>query len=120
LENLKKAGKAVVKRSGARPGTHNAVFQGAFDLPEKTDGPSYGPAVLLKWRADDGEEPTAIVGSAPTQKNACGRILAGMLGRPLMPDEQIDWAQFEGQRFLCQVITNQSGNGTKVHEVARV
>ena len=119
-DELKKAGSATVKKSGARPGSHNAVFLGAYDLPPKKDGPDYGPAILLKWRADDGEEPTAIVSAQPTLKNACGKILTGMLGRQLRPDETVEWEQFEGQRFICIVVTNANGTATKVSEVSRV
>lgn len=119
-EGLVKAGPAAVKKTGARVGSHNAVFQGAFELPPRTDGPSYGPAILLKWRSDDGEEPGAIVSAQPTLKNSCGKLLSGMLGRPLRPDEVVEWSQFEGHRFVCIVTTNKSGTGTVVSEVARI
>ena len=121
MEELKKAPAAKVARSGAAPGAHNVVFVGAYDLPPRTDGgANYGPAVLLKWRADDGQEPSAIVSAVPTAKNACGRLLAGMVGRPLRPDEVVPWEGFEGQRFVVIVVTNAAGNGTKVSEVTRV
>jgi len=120
MDGLIKAGAVKVKPSGATPGSHSAVFQGAFELPPRKDGPDYGPALLLKWSAADGQEPSAIVSAVPTLKNACGRILAGMLGRPLRADETVEWAQFEGARFLCVVATNKSGTGTAVVDVTRI
>lgn len=120
MEDLKKSGPATVKRSGAAPGTHSAVFVGSFDLPPRKDGPDFGPAILLKWRADDGQEPSAICAASPTMKNKTGVLLTGMLGRPLRPDEVVPWEQFEGQRFVCIVTTNKSGQGTSVTEVSRI
>jgi hypothetical protein len=120
MDDLKKAGAATVKPSGAKPGSHSAVFQGAFELPPRKDGPDYGPALLVKWRADDGQEPSAIVSATPTLRNSCGRILAGMLGRQLRPDEVVEWGQFEGQRFLCVVVTNKAGTGTTIGDVSRL
>jgi hypothetical protein len=120
MDGLKKAGQAKVKPSGATPGTHSCVFQGAFELPPREGGPDYGPALLVKFKADDGQEPSAIVSETPTLRNSCGRILAGMLGRQLRPDEVVTWEQFENQRFVVQVITNKAGTGTTIHEVSRL
>ena len=40
-----------------------------------------------------------------------------MLGRPLKPEEAIDWADFEGQKFLVVVVTNRTGTGTTIGDV---
>ena len=118
MENLVKvSGAATVKKSGVPAGTYSCVFSGAFELPPKKDGPGYGPAIILKWRDDKGNEPSAIVAAQPTLKNRTGTILKGMLGRDLQPDEAIDWQQFEGQRFIVMVGNNKSGTGTTVLEV---
>ena len=120
MSDLKKASTATVKPSGASPGTHNCVFQGAFELPPRKDGPDYGPALLVKFKADNGQEPSAIVSETPTLRNSCGRILAGMLGRPLRPDEVVTWTQFENQRFVVIVIPNKSQTGTTIGDVSRL
>jgi hypothetical protein len=117
---LVKAATTTVKPSGCRPGSYVAEFVGAFKLPPKADGPDYGPALIVKFRTDDGSEPSAIVSETPTLRNACGRILAGMLGRPLKPEEAISWADFEGKKFLVVVATNKTQTGTTLVDVARV
>ena len=117
---LQKAGSVTVKPSGCKPGSYSAVFVGAFKLPPKKDGPDYGPALLVKFKADDGQEPSSIVSEVPTMRNACGRILAGMLGRPLQPEEQIRWDDFEGQKFLVVVVSNKTQTGTVIGDVARL
>jgi hypothetical protein len=38
----------------------------------------------------------------------------------LNPDESIDWARFEGQRFLVVVGMNRTNNGTTIVDVARM
>ena len=116
----KVSGPYTVRTSGCKPGSYAAEFLGAFRLPPKADGPDYGPALIVKFRTDAGEEPSAIVSEQPTLRNACGRILAGMLGRPLKPEEAIDWADFEGQKFLVVVVTNRSGTGTTIGDVTRM
>jgi hypothetical protein len=117
-EELKKAGAAKVKPAGAKPGSYNAVFTGAYELPPREDGPDYGPALICKWKSDCGAEPSAIVSQTPTVKNACGRILAGMLGRQLRTEEEVSWEQFEGKRYMVLVVTNKAGTGTTVAEVS--
>lgn len=119
-ETLVKATTTTVKPSGCKPGSYAAEFVGAYKLPPKEGGPDYGPALLVKFRTDSGEEPAAIVSETPTMRNACGRILAGMLGRPLKPEEAISWADFEGQKFIVVVVQNRSGTGTTVGDVARM
>jgi hypothetical protein len=118
--DLQKAGKVVVKPSGCKPGSYAATFVGAYKLPPREGGPDFGPALIVKFRADDGQEPSAIVSETPTLRNACGRILAGMLGRPLRPEEAVDWADFEGQKFLVVVVTNKSQTGTTIGDVTRM
>ena len=121
VNNLPKAGAAQVKPGGCPPGPYNAVFLGAFQLPPRKDGPDYGPALMLRFRDDEKKaEPSAIVSAAPTLRNACGRILASMLGRPLQAEEVVDWSQFEGQRFALIVVTNKSGTGTTIADVSRL
>lgn len=107
-----------MKPSGAKPGSYNAVFKGAFELPPRKEGPDYGPALIAKFQSDCGQEPSAIVSVTPTPRNACGRILQGMLGRQLRTEEEIDWEQFEGKRFMVLVVTNKSGTGTTIAEVS--
>jgi hypothetical protein len=117
---LVKATTTTVKPSGCKPGSYAAEFVGAFKLPPKADGPDYGPALIVKFRTDDGLEPSAIVSETPTLRNACGRILAGMLGRPLKPEEEIEWSSFEGQKFLVVVVTNKTQTGTTIGDVTRM
>lgn len=118
MENLVKvSGSTTVRTSGCPAGTYSCVFNGAFELPPKKDGNDYGPAIILKFKDDKGNEPSAIVAAQPTLKNRTGVILKGMLGRDLQPDEAIDWQQFEGQRFVVMVGSNKSGTGTTILEV---
>jgi hypothetical protein len=120
MDDLKKAGSVTVKPSGCKPGSYNCVFVGAFELPARKDGPDFGPALLIKFRADDGQEPSAIVSATPTLRNATGRILTGMLGRALRAEESLSWGDLEGQRFLVVVATNKAGTGTTIADVCRL
>ncbi len=108
------------KPSGCKPGSYAAEFLGAFRLPPKADRPDYGPALIVKFRTDAGEEPSAIVSEQPTLETPAGGFWQRMLGRPLRPEEAIDWADFEGQKFLVVVVTNRSGTGTTIGDVTRM
>jgi hypothetical protein len=43
-----------------------------------------------------------------------------MLGRPLKPEEEIEWSSFEGQKFLVVVVTNKTQTGTTIGDVTRM
>ena len=118
-DDLQKAAPVTVKQSGCPAGSYSAVFQGAFVLPPKKDGPNYGPAFILRWKTDNGLEPSAIVSQQPTLRNKAGKLLAVMAGKALEPDQVVDYGQFEGDRHTVIVTTNALGTGTAVSELVR-
>ena len=118
MSDLQKAAPVKIKQGGVAVGSYSGIFQGAYKLPPRTDGgEDYGPALILKWKTDDGLEPTTIVSEQPTLKNRAGKLLSAMLGRQLSPNETVDYGQFEGDRHTVIVTTNKAGTGTCVTEV---
>jgi len=85
--------------------------------------PEYGEGVCFRFAicsgANAGQEPcvTCSTERPPSPKNKLGRILSGMLGRPVQPGEAIDATQFVGKRFNIVLQSNQDGTGTCISAV---
>ena len=110
--------KLVVSSGGVPAGSYQAAFKEA----EAVDN-DYGPG--LRWVFEvasgpyAGQKTSRITAQTPTPKNACGRILAGLLGKKLTADEEIDLSNFVGNTYLIVVAETQTGM-TRVETVTRL
>lgn len=109
-----------VSTGGVPAGTYIGPFLGVEDV-EADAQRGYGPG--LKWLFQiakgelAGQQATRITTAIPTQKNACGRMLNGLLGRALQPGEAVDVQQFVGKTYLLIVAAGENG-GTRVETVS--
>jgi hypothetical protein len=77
----------------------------------------------VRWRFEiasgphQGGKASRITTPAPSLKNACGKMLAGLTGKPLTPDEQVDLAPFVGRNFLI-VVAAAEGGGSRIETVS--
>jgi hypothetical protein len=50
-------------------------------------------------------------------KNAAGKMLAGLMGKPLTAGEEVDLSQFVGKTYLV-IVADTDGGGTRVETVS--
>jgi hypothetical protein len=109
----------TVIEGGVPPGTYASTFLGVEPQPENKER-GFPPG--LRWRFKvsagslAGQIASRVTGPSPSPKNGCGKMLAGLLGRPLTPMEQIDLQKLVGQSFTIVVATGQMG-GSRVEAV---
>jgi hypothetical protein len=67
------------------------------------DGKPMEPGIEWQFEITDGPQAGQIVGritsAVPTTKNACGTLLAGLVGRLVQPDEEVDPDQYRGRTY---------------------
>jgi hypothetical protein len=88
------------------------------------DGKPMGEAVEWQWEIIEGEHAGKIVGrltsTMPTTKNAAGTLLAGVAGRVVQVDEDIDPNAFVGCMYQIVVsVSKDNPNKTYVTQVMR-
>lgn len=106
--------------SGGLPiGQYKTEFAGVEAAEANKD---YGPGLKWKWKVTEGpclgQTATRVTGPAPTPKNACGKMLSGLIGRSLAEGEEIDPAAHVGKKYL--VIVGQGQNGTRVEAIIAI
>ena len=78
----------------------------------------------LKWTweitsgANAGLTVCSISSNSPSPKNRCGKIVSGMLGKPLTTGEELDTNSLIGQTFLIVVRKGENG-GSYVDSVTK-
>ena len=77
-------------------------------------------AIKMVFKSDNNEQPVVVVSKKVTPKNSAGRILAGMMGRDLLPGDEIFWSDFEDQRFEVLVELHPNKRTTRVREARRI
>ena len=101
--------KAKAASTGPMPeGMHYAVFNTTESVPAREwEGKQLEEGVRWIFEVSGGPHKgrrlSTITGPVPTEKNGCGRILAGMFGRPIKPGEEIDIEPLIGQTFFVTV-----------------
>jgi len=106
----------TVSAGGVPIGSYTATFSGFEAQPENKEK-GYGAGLKWKWTIDAGPQAgqvaTRITGPMPTPKNACGKVLAGLVGRALAEGESIDPETLKGRKYMIVVAAGQGG-GTRV------
>jgi hypothetical protein len=109
----------TVTTGGVPVGNYTGKFAGTEEVPANAEK-KYGPGLRWKFVIDtgpyEGQEVSRVTGPAPTLKNACGKLLSGLIGRALKEDEQIDPDASVGKRYMVVVAAGQEG-GTRVEAV---
>ena len=107
----------VSEGSGPPAGIYRATFLGIT----KTDHPEYGAGARFDFKVKggehDGKTASRTTKPSPSAKNACGRIMAGLLGAPMKPGEKVSLAPLVGRDFTIVVGNAPNGTATRVEQV---
>jgi hypothetical protein len=101
-------------------GMYKAIFVSVEETPPHAE---FGKGCRFSFKVvggeHDGEEASVICGmeKPASPKNRLGRILGGLVGKPVAPGETITLDQCVGKTFLIQVEQAPSGTGTRVGTV---
>lgn len=103
--------KLKVSKGGVPVGSYAATFKGAEPFKDKEG--KYGEGLRWNWQVQSGPQAgqtaSRITGTTPSPKNACGKMVSGLLGRPLQPDEEIDIDSLVGKSYLIVVVATENG-----------
>ncbi len=106
--------------SGVPVGAYQAKFAGVEMVPAD---PLRGYGEGLKWLFEvtagpqAGQKTSRITTAKPTLKNACGKMLAGVVGRALAEGEDVDLGTLIGKAYVI-VVSQGEGGGTRVESLA--
>jgi hypothetical protein len=110
--------KLKVSPGGVPPGNYTTTFAGL----ENVTSEKYGEGLRWKFKVAQGmhagQMASRITGLTPSPRNACGKMLSGLLGRQLNPDEEVEVGQFIDQVFMAVVAAAE--NGTRVEAIIAV
>lgn len=106
----------LVVSTGPPTGTYAATFAGV----EACQHDEFGPGLRWKFAVTTGDCAGQIAsrttGTTPSRENACGRVLASLLGRELRIGEQVDPTTLIGRSYIIVVAPAKNG-GTRVETV---
>jgi hypothetical protein len=95
--------KLTVSDTSVPAGTYVGQFAGVETKKHK----EYGDGLCWKFRITQGPQTgkTALrfTGPTPSPNSACGRLVSGLVGRPLELDEEIDFDSFVGRAYLIVI-----------------
>lgn len=98
------AGSYIARFVGVEP-TTSKIGEGLKWVWEVTSGPHAGAKV------------SRITDTKPTLKNACGRMLAGVMGKALSDGDVADPAVFVGKSY-CVIVGPSESGATRVESVS--
>jgi hypothetical protein len=105
-----------VGSGGVPAGAYQAEFIGVEVQPANPEK-KYDEGLRWKWKVkgglQDGQVASRITGKKPSPRNACGRILSGLLGRALAEGEKVQVGPLVGRTYLVVVASTPNG-GTRV------
>jgi len=109
----------TVGAAGLPAGEYEATFQGWSDVPPN-DRLGYGPAIRLVWQLANGQLATRFCTNTPTAGNITGRLIQGLIGRPLVPGEAIDLNACVGRKYRIRTEQLSKGEGSRVAAVEKL
>lgn len=108
--------KLTVKAGGVPPGAHTAKFLGVEQKESK-----FGPGIVWKFEVVSGPyakaKTSGMTGIEPTAQNKCGKFLAGIMGKPLSVDQEIDLQSYVGKMYLVVVEPTDKG-GSRITSIS--
>jgi hypothetical protein len=104
---------------GIPPGNYTGTFAG-FEAQPANKEKGYPAGIRWRFVIDAGplagQSVSRITTSSPTPRNACGKVLSGLIGHDLQQGEQIDPGIYLGNRYLLEVAPGKEG-GTRVESI---
>jgi hypothetical protein len=104
-------------RYGAPEGVYRAKFLGI----KENSHPEFGPGYEWRFEVTHGPHAGQMVSrttpAQPTAKNACGRMVKGLLGGKVDTDAEIDVDVCIGKEYTVTIEENSTGTGTRVGSV---
>jgi hypothetical protein len=112
----------TMSQGGVPAGEYTATFAGIEPQAANVEK-GYGAGIRWKFTIDagaqQGQMSSRITSPAPTLRNSCGKMLTGLIGRPLADRESADPNAYLGKRYRILVGVGQ-GNGTRVEFVTPI
>ncbi|MBX9654743.1 hypothetical protein K2Y11_14095 [bacterium] len=109
----------TIGAGGVPAGAYTARFVSVEPTPADPQK-GYGPGLKWTWEviagAQAGQKTSRTTTATPSPKNAAGKIISGLLGRPLQTGENIDTGGLIGRPYLIVVAEGQTGT-TRVESV---
>jgi hypothetical protein len=109
----------TVSSGGVPSGNYTGTFADVEAQPENKEK-GYPAGLRWKWTINAGpcagQIVSRVTGNSPSPNNACGKVLSGLIGRPLQEGESIDPDQFVGKPYMLVVAAGQGG-GTRIDAV---
>lgn len=111
-----------VSSGGVPAGSYTGSFAGVEGQAADA-AKGYGPGLRWKWTITAGQyvgqTASRVTSETPSPKNACGKMLSGLLGRALKEGEMIDPDLYIGKPYMLVVAAGRQG-GTRVEAVVPV
>jgi hypothetical protein len=105
-----------VTPGGVPPGSYTARLADVENVIHE----QYGPGLKFTFAVQKGQhlgmKVSRTTSCAPSPRNALGKLLSGMLGRPLTVDEEIELEDLIGRDYLV-VVAATEGGGSRVETV---
>jgi hypothetical protein len=100
-------------------GTYHATLEKIEEMPPTQANPTWGPSLLWQFKITtpgkwNGKDIAAFTPAVPKENNNLGKLLRQMVGRKLLPNENVDVGPMIGQTFSIVVDLNPSGQKTRV------
>jgi len=107
--------KLVVSSGGVPAGSYLARFVGVESIDN-----DYGPGLSWQWEVltgpHTGQMVRRITTVTPSVKNACGKVLSGLVGKPVAAGEELNVAESVGNSYLV-IVAETTNGGTRVETV---
>jgi hypothetical protein len=92
----------------------SATYSVTLDKVERAHSEKYGPGVRWVFIIAEGEfagrKVARITGDTPSPRNAAGKLLGGMVGRPLQAEEVVDIDSLLHRRYIALVAETETGS----------
>ena len=107
----------MIQQGSVPAGTYVARFLGVED----TQHDEYGAGLRFRFEVVGGScaghVASRVTKAFPTPGNSAGRMLAGLCGRSLNPEDEVDVQEFVGRHYMI-VVEQTTGGATRVSTVA--
>jgi hypothetical protein len=112
----------TMSTGGVPVGEYTATFAGIEPQGANVEK-GYGAGIRWKFTIDagvqQGQTAARITSPTPTLRNSCGKMLSGLIGRPLADRESADPNSCLGKRYRILVGAGQGG-GTRIEFVTPI
>lgn len=99
-------------------GVPAGTYRGVLETIERTTHPEFGDGLRCGWRIVEGAYAGMIASRTcnpyPTPTNAAGKLMAGLLGRQIMPGEKVSLGACIGRSYMVVVGVGRNGQSTRV------